>query len=371
MIELIKGYLPAILDNIPLFPPQASTVAAEVDALFFVWTLVSVVSSAIILAAMAYFLVRYRRRSFKELGGGETHAPMVELVSMAIPFIVCMIMFVWGTKVFIQIQRTPETAVEYLAFGKQWMWKFQHPNGLREINNLTIPVNTPIQLTMTSEDVVHSFWVPEFRVKQDVFPGSYSSLWFEATQTGTFRVFCAEYCGTDHAVMSGRVHVLEQDEYDAWLREEEPERADPVSSGEQLFTSLSCDTCHTGDSPRGPALTNLFGSRVQLASGESVTADETYLRTAITDPRSQVRAGYAALMPTFQGQVTEVEIRDLISYIKTLDQASQPDSARAEPELTQLRAQPLSSARPSLTPEHPVPTDEPAPSAGATLAGGN
>ena len=343
MIEMLKGYLPEMLDNLPLFPPQASTMAAEVDVLTFVWTAISLVSTVIIVAAIAFFMVRYRRRSVDELGGGELHAPMVEVISMAIPFVVCMAMFVWGAKVFIDLERPPKNAVEYLAFGKQWMWKYQHPNGLREINNLTVPVDTAIKMTMTSEDVIHSFFVPAFRVKQDVLPGRYTTVWFEATQIGVFRMFCAEYCGSEHSLMGGTVTVLPRREYDAWLREEEPERADPVSSGEQLFTSLSCTTCHTGDSPRGPALHDLFGSEVKLASGMSVTADETYIRESIVNPRGQIKEGYAALMPTFEGQVSEEQLSDLIAYIKTLDAEPVVTNESAETELAQLEPSKLNT----------------------------
>ena len=318
MIEMIKGYLPGILDNLPLFPTQASTVAGEVDALTIVWSLISLVSGTIIVAAIIYFMLRYRRRSFDEVGGPELHAPMVEIVSMAIPFVVCMAMFVWGAKIFYDLERVPDDAVEYYAFGKQWMWKYQHPNGLREINDLTIPVDTPIKMTMTSEDVIHSFFVPAFRIKQDVLPGHYTTVWFEATKTGTYRQLCAEYCGSEHSLMGGKVHVLPKAEYERWLTEEQPERADPVSSGEQLFTSLSCTTCHTGDTSRGPALHGLFGSEVQIADGETVTADESYIRESIVRPRTRIREGYAALMPTFEGQVNEEQLHDLVAYIKTL-----------------------------------------------------
>ena len=328
---MIKGYLPGILDNLPLFPTQASTVAAEVDALTIVWTLISIVSSAIIVAAIIFFMVRYKRRALDEVGGPELHAPMVEIVSMAIPFVVCMAMFVWGTKIFYDLERIPKNAIEYYAFGKQWMWKYQHPNGLREINDLTIPVDTPIKMTMTSEDVIHSFYVPAFRVKQDVLPGHYTTLWFEATKTGTYRQLCAEYCGSEHSLMGGKVNVLSKAEYERWLTEEQPERADPVSSGEQLFTSLSCTTCHTGDTPRGPALHGLFGSEVQVAEGGRMTADESYIRESIVRPRARIREGYAALMPTFEGQVTEEQLHDLVAYIKSLDAPAVEVAATPDP----------------------------------------
>ncbi len=320
MIELIKGYLPNILDNLPLLPEQASTIAAEVDLLTLAWTAISFVSGTIVVAVALYFGIRYRRRYATQVGGHETHAPAVEIVSMLIPFVACMAMFVWGTKVFVDMRRIPPDAVEYFAFGKQWMWKIQHPNGLREINDFTIPVDTPIKLTMTSEDVIHSFFIPAFRVKQDVLPGRYTTMWFEATELGEFHLFCAEYCGSEHSYMGGTVTVLSQEDYQDFLNQESPERGSPVSGGRELFTSLACVTCHQeADNARGPSLRGVYGREVQLASGTSVVVDDAYLRESIVNPRAKMRSGYMPLMPTFEGQVTEEQLHDLVSYIKTLD----------------------------------------------------
>ncbi len=319
MLDYIRNLLPAIFENLPLLPDQASTMAGQVDLLTFTWVVISFISGTIVVAMLFYFMVRYRRRAINEVGGHETHAPAVEVISMAIPFVIVMVMFAWGTKVFIDMKRLPEDAVEYLAFGKQWMWKYQHPNGLREINNLTIPVHTRIKLTMTSEDVIHSVFIPAFRIKQDVIPGRYTTMWFEATKTGQFHLFCAEYCGSEHSYMRGKVTVLEKEEYEAWLRNETP-NSTPASNGEDLFTSLACSTCHTGEpSGRGPSLHGLFGSQVTLASGETVTVDESYIRESIVEPRARIVSGYLPLMPTFKGQVTEEQVIDLITYIKSLE----------------------------------------------------
>jgi cytochrome c oxidase subunit 2 len=321
VVGLFQKYFSAFFDNLPLLPSQASTSAFSVDLLMLVWTAISFVAGTLIVAVMTFLAIRYRRRTVNEVGGAEVHAPAVEVVSMLIPFVICMGMFVWGTKVFVDLKRAPADAVEYFAFGKQWMWKFQHPNGLREINNFTIPVDTPIKVTMTSEDVIHSFFIPAFRVKQDVVPGRYTTLWFEANQTGKFRQFCAEYCGSEHSLMGGVVTVLEQDEYQAWLNGEQFEgTSTPSSTGEQLFTSLACSTCHQGeDSDRGPSLRDLSGSEVRLASGELVTADDAYLRESIVNPRAKVRQGFVPLMPTFEGQISEEQLHDLIAYIKTME----------------------------------------------------
>lgn len=319
MIGIIRNALPDIFKNFPLFPPQASSRAGEVDALYLTWLAVSVFFSVLIFAAIVYLMIRYRRRHHGEVGAPETHAPVVEAISMIVPFAIAMAMFVWGAAVYVDLRRPPENAVEYLAFGKQWMWKYQHPNGLREINNLTIPVDTPIKVTLTSEDVIHAFWVPAFRVKQDVLPGRYTTVWFEATQTGEFHMMCAEYCGTEHSLMGGTVTVLERDEYESWLREESAPMAAPASTGASLFTALACTTCHQeGDSKRGPSLHGLFGKEVTLASGETIRVDETYIRESILEPNRKVVSGYMALMPTFQGQVTEEQLASLVLYLKTL-----------------------------------------------------
>ncbi len=319
MPDIIKNALPALFDNIPLLPEQASTVAGEVDLLMIAWTLVSFVSGTTVVAVILFMMFHYRRRSTTETGGPEFHNPMIEIISMAIPFVVCMVMFTWGAKVFVDLKQPPADAVEYFAFGKQWMWKYQHPNGKRQINDLTIPINTPIKVTMTSEDVVHAFFVPDFRVKQDAFPGMYTTVWFEATKLGDYHMFCAEYCGTDHAGMGGTVHVVSEADYQNWLLDDELSPA-PSTSGEQLFTSLACTTCHTGeDSGRGPALHGVAGSQIALANGETVVADDAFLRQSIVEPRAHVRAGFTELMPTYQGQVTEEQLFQLVDYIKSLE----------------------------------------------------
>ncbi len=330
MIEMIKNALPEMLDNLPLFPEQASTLAGEVDALYLVWVALSLIISVGLFSIIIFLAVRYRRRAAGEVGAGELHAPAIEVVSMVVPFVVVMAMFVWGTKVFVDLRQPPKDAIEYFAFGKQWMWKYQHPNGRRQINDLNVPVDTPIKLTMTSEDVIHSMFIPAFRVKHDVVPGRYTTVWFEATKTGEYHQFCAEYCGTEHSLMGGTVTVMEKDEYEAWLQADDTGSL-PLSSGEELFTSLACSTCHTGeDGARGPALHGVFGSEVQVAAGGTVQVDESYIRESILNPRAKVRAGYMPLMPTFEGQISEEQLMDIINYIKTLDGGTRTADAPAE-----------------------------------------
>jgi len=228
-------------------------------------------------------------------------------------------MFGWGTKVFFTLVRPPAQATEYWCTGKQWMWKFQHPDGKREINELHVPVGRPIKITMTSEDVLHDLYFPIFRTKCDVIPGRYTSVWFEPNKTGTFHIFCAEYCGTLHSGMIGRVVVMEQRDYEAWLAGGRAGTQTPAQRGEELFTQLACITCHREDTgARGPALAGIFGKRQPLAGGGNVLVDDGYLRESILSPATRVVAGYQPIMPTFQGQVTEEDLMSLIAYIKTL-----------------------------------------------------
>jgi cytochrome c oxidase subunit 2 len=306
-----------MVESFPMFPPQASTIAGEVDALYWTWIAVAAVSSLLVAMAVAFFLVRYRRTPEHQTGHPERAAGMLEVIWSVIPLVICLGMFAWGTKVFFDLVRPPADAVEYWATGKQWMWKFQHPNGRREINELHVPTGRPIKMTMISEDTIHSMFVPAFRVKSDVLPGRYTSIWFEPTKPGKYHLFCAEYCGTEHSLMGGSIYVMEPAAYAAWLAGEVP--GAPRATGEELFTSLACVTCHqAGERQRGPALEGLFGTEVKFATGSTALADEAYVRESILSPGAKVVAGYDPLMPTYQGQVTEEQLMSLVDYIKSL-----------------------------------------------------
>ncbi len=306
------------MPQFPLFPEQASTVAPEVDALYLAWVAISLFFSLLIAGLVIFFAVRYKRRAPGEVGTEETAPASLEIVWSAIPLAICLAFFFWGTKVFFTLSRPPANAVEYFVTGKQWMWKVQHPSGAREINHLHVPVGVPIRMTMTSEDTIHSFYLPAFRVKQDVLPGRYSTVWFEATRPGTYHLFCAEYCGAEHSRMGGWVTVMEPRAYEEWLAGG-PSTRPPVEVGRELFTTLACNTCHmAGDTQRGPKLDGVFGSQVQLATGRVVVADENYLRESILNPGAKLVAGFTPLMPTFQGQVSEEQLNALIAYLKSL-----------------------------------------------------
>ena len=320
--------------EVSLFPESASSFSGEVDLLFFAWTGISVFFSLLITGLILYFFIRFKS-PYKGATGTPEHASWpLEVTWSVIPLLIALAMFGWGTKVFFHIARPPADAVEYFVTAKQWMWKIQHPAGNREINSLHVPVGVPIKLTMTSEDVIHSFFVPAFRTKMDVLPGRYTSLWFTAEKTGKYHLFCAEYCGGEHSLMGGWVYAMEPAEYEAWLSGRGPAEP-PAKSGQKLFGELACDTCHTsGQRQRGPKLDGLYGTQVQLASGRAVIADETYLRESIVSPGAKMVAGYAPLMPTYQGQLNEEQLNQLVAYLKSLasDSADNKDHPATEPE---------------------------------------
>ena len=304
--------------SFPLMPEQASAQAAEVDALFFFIVAVTVFFTIGISAVVIFFAVRYRRRSDEDRPK-EIHGSLwLELVWTISPLGIVILMFAWGSKIFFQMNRPPDDAMNVSVVGKRWMWKLQHPTGQREINELHVPVGRAVKLTITSEDVIHSFFVPAFRIKKDAVPGRYNVAWFRATKVGTYHLFCAEYCGTEHSKMIGKVVVMEPEEYQTWLAGGPPPES-PVAQGEQLFTELNCVTCHRPDSAgRGPVLNGIFGRGIRLARGDTVVADEFYVRESIVNPATKVVAGYQPVMPTYPGLVTEEQLIALIAYIESL-----------------------------------------------------
>ena len=314
--------------RISLLPDQASTVAARVDLLYFFLTAVSAFFAVLVTVLIIVFAIKYRRRHADEVGEPIHGSLALELIWTGIPFIIAMVMFVWGASVYFAIARVPEQTLDIYAVGKQWMWKFQHREGQREINELHVPVNTPVRVILTSEDVLHDLYFPSFRVKMDVIPGRYTQLWFNATKLGTYHIFCAEYCGTNHSGMIGRVVVMEQDEYSSWLGGGVPEGT-LADQGEELFTQYACITCHApGAVARGPVLNGLVGSTVTLEGGTTVVADAEYIRESILNPMAKVVAGFPPIMPTFQGQLSEEQVLALTEYIKSLP-AGAPGSHEA------------------------------------------
>ncbi len=304
--------------NFPLFPQQASVQAGQVDALYFFMVAVTAFFSLLIAGLIVFFAVKYRRRHDDEVGVAIHGSLALELLWTVIPLIISLGMFTWGAVVFFDLYRVPAGAMEVFVVGKQWMWKVQHMGGQREINELHVPVGRPVKLIMGSEDVLHSYYIPAFRVKADVIPGRYSALWFQATKPGRYHLFCAEYCGTKHSGMIGSVIAMEPAAFQAWLSGG-PAEESPVAAGAKLFQDQACFTCHQGgDQQRGPVLTNLFGSQVQLEGGGTVSADDAYLRESIMLPQAKIKAGFQPIMPTYQGLVTEEQLMQLIAYVKSL-----------------------------------------------------
>jgi cytochrome c oxidase subunit II len=306
--------------DFPLWPESASTFAAEVDRVYLFLIAMSAFFSLLISALVVVFAVKYRRREGVQAEHIEGSLRL-ELTWTIIPFVLVIGMFAWGTKIFLRESRAPADVMDIYVVGKQWMWKVQHPQGQREINELHVPIGRAVRLTMTSEDVIHSFYVPAFRVKKDVLPGRYTSEWFEATKPGKYHLFCAEYCGTKHSEMIGWVHVMEPQDYEQWLSGAPPgETAE--ETGRKLFESLRCDTCHkeANDSPgaRGPALAGLLGRRIELKDGNSIVANEDYVRESILKPLAKVVKGFDPIMPTYEGQIGEEQILQIIAYLKTL-----------------------------------------------------
>lgn len=306
--------------EIPFFPEQASTFAARVDNLLLVLLALSGLITFGVVMAILYFVVKYRRGSGADRSGAIVTSNRLEAAWIFIPLLLGLGVYVWAANIYFDMKRPPEQALEISVIGQQWMWKFQHPDGPREINELHVPVRRPVKLVMTSQDVIHSLYVPAFRIKQDALPGRYTNVWFEATRPGQYHLFCAEYCGTEHAAMTGTVIAQEPGAYQQWLRDN---AAGPTvaASGEQLFTELGCDSCHLADdSGRGPSLVGIFGEEVQLSGGETITVDENYIRESILQPRARIVAGYRPIMPTFEGQVSEEELMMLITYIQSLSE---------------------------------------------------
>jgi len=302
--------------ELQLHPESASKIASSVDSLFLFLLVVSAFFTVLIVTLVIVFAIKYRRRP--ERKSVQIRGDLrLEILWTVIPLILSMVMFGWGAKLYMIQARAPADAEEVYVVGKQWMWKIQHLNGPREINELHVPVGVPIRLTLTSEDVIHSFFVPAFRMKKDAVPGRYNTTWFEAKKPGEYHLFCAEYCGTGHSTMIGHVIVMEPHEYEDWLSGGVSGQS-LAEAGEKLFTRLACHTCHGGKpTDRGPPLTGLVGSTVRLTGGRTVKANETYIRESILEPKKKVVEGYEPIMPTYKGQLSEEDLIKIIAYLKT------------------------------------------------------
>ena len=304
--------------DFPLFPEQASSLAGWVDGVFFYGLAITGLSTALICVLLLFFAIKYRRGSGADRSNPVSHSTAIEILWIGIPLALMLVLFFAGTYVFYQMYQYPRDASEIYILGKQWMWEAQHPEGRREINALHVPIGRPVRLTMTSQDVIHSYYIPAFRTKQDVIPGRYSSMWFEPTKVGTYHLFCAEFCGTLHSAMIGKVVVMEPSDFEDWLQSGSAKES-MAQEGMKLFTQYGCSGCHGRNATvRAPLLDGVFGHPVPLQSGGVVTADERYVRDSILLPRSQVVAGYDPVMPTFEGHISEGDLLKIISYIKSI-----------------------------------------------------
>jgi cytochrome c oxidase subunit 2 len=330
-----------MFDNFPLWPAAASSHAFWEDVLYIFLVVVCVAMTLLIFTVVTVFATKYRRRHGREATQIEGSL-LLEIGWTVIPLGIMMVMFVGGAVLYFQMRTPPRDAAEVYVVAKQWMWKLQHTEGQREINELHVPIGRDIRLIMTSQDVIHSFYVPAFRIKMDVIPGRYTTMWFRATKTGTYHLFCAQYCGTMHSGMIGQVVVMEPNDYQAWMSGG-PVAGSLAQNGQQLFQQFGCSTCHRFDvQGRGPNLMGLFGKPVQLDDGRTVTADEDYIRESIVNSQAKVVSGFArpSIMPVFQGQVSEEQLNALVAYVKSL--APAPAGQAGTPELKNPGTEPQS-----------------------------
>lgn len=335
------------MTNFALFPPEASTIAPQMDALIFFMVLVSLVGLTIVVLLVVGFSILYskQRHPIAVQIEGST---LLEATWTIIPLGLFLIMFVWGSLIYFRVYTPPANAMNIYVVGKQWMWKVEHPGGQHEINALHIPSGRPIQLTIISQDVFHSFSIPAFRVKREAIPGRYTSVWFQATEPGTYHLFCTQYCGTNHSAMIGEIVVMKPEDYKTWL-DGSTSGASLAQNGERLFASLSCSACHNGrPDARGPSLASVYGSKLALASGGTVLVDDAYLREAILNPSQHITQGYAPIMPTYQGQISEDGVIALVEYIKNLN-----SNYRVEQTLTTTDLLPESEGK--AAPARPAP----------------
>jgi cytochrome c oxidase subunit 2 len=304
--------------NFPIFPHEASTTAEQTDHIYFFLCGLSVLVMAIVFLPMVFFLFKYRRgrKANRELPNWNTNK--IEVTWTAIPTMIAMGLFVWGARVYFYEEVPPPDTMEINVIGKQWMWKIQHQEGESEINALHVPVNRAIKLTLASEDVIHSFFVPAFRVKQDVVPGRFTTEWFEPTRIGNYHFYCSEYCGAGHAEMQGTVYVMSPNDFQNWLARNRP--ADTLAqAGEKLFRELGCSGCHVNSNAvHAPPLEGVYSHLVPLSDGTFVRADDKYIRDSILLPKSQIVAGYQPLMPTYEGRISEENLLKVIAYIKSI-----------------------------------------------------
>lgn len=312
--------------DFPLHPPADSSLATRVDHLFYAWLALAGIVTVAVFFLIVYFSVKYRHgsranRDMPSRGTLRHESHRIEIAWIVTPLILFLGMGFWAAGIYYAHAAPPADATEVYAVGKQWMWKLEHTGGQREIDELHVPAGRPIKLVMTSQDVIHSFFMPVFRIKQDVLPGRYTILWFTADKPGDYHVFCAQYCGTDHARMIGHVVVMQPAAFERWLTSGSAPQS-MAAEGAARFRQYGCSGCHGASaSVHAPKLEGLFGRRVQLSDGSSVVADERYIHDSVMLPRKDVVAGYEPIMPSFQGEIAEEDLLEIVEYIKSLHSA--------------------------------------------------
>ncbi len=304
-------------------PPQATALAANTDALFYFILVLCVIFFIIVVGAMFYFAIKYRRRSPNQRTSDIKGSHTVELVWSVIPAILLIIIFAWGFKDWLALSIPPANALDVRVTGRKWSWAFNYPKDNITANELIVPVDQPVRLTMSSTDVLHSFFVPAFRIKRDVLPNRYTVVWFEANTTGDFEIYCTEYCGTDHSRMLSKVKVLSQTDYDKWIQTGgglDKANMSSVDLGKLYFTQFGCNSCHSvdGTAKIGPTLAKKYGTEHELEGGAKVLVDDNYLRESIVNPTAKIAKGFAPVMPSFQGQINDEQMNALIDYIKEI-----------------------------------------------------
>lgn len=315
--------------NFPIMPEQASDFAPEYDKLFWMTSALTIFFTLLVGVAIIVIAIRYRKGSKVNRKNPVNSHMALEITWSVIPLLMGLGIFFWAAKLFVDSRQPPKDAMDIFVIGKQWMWHIQHPNGVRENNTLHVPVGKAVRLTMISQDVIHSFFIPQFRIKQDVLPGRYTMQWFRATKIGKYNLFCTEYCGTQHSEMGGYVHVMSQADYQAWLASggEDPGPRKPTmeESGKKLWDRLACGNCHgEQDNERGPSLFGIIGTERKIKDAAPVRVDASYLRESIVDPYRKLTEGYEKTMPSYKGQITEEEILQLIAHMRTLGSAPNP-----------------------------------------------
>lgn len=334
------------LKHFAIFPPEASTIAPYADALYFALVGMTITGLLIVLTMVVVFSIRYSKDRHPEAIQMEG-STLLEATWTLIPLGIFLVFFVWGALLYFRIFNAPPNSMNVYVVGKQWMWKVEHPGGQHEIDALHIPVGRPIQVTLISQDVFHSFSIPAFRVKREAIPGRYTTVYFQATTPGKYHLFCTQYCGTQHSGMIGWVYAMTPDDYKAWAAGN-TSGASLAQNGERLFASMGCNACHSGNAAaRGPNLANVYNTRIRLTDGSTMLANEAYLRESILNPSTHVPAGYAPIMPTYQGQISEDGLIDLVEYIKSLDSNYRIQQMMNKSELSSAQAAPVGNTAPA------------------------